>query len=846
MLPDSPKESGEFSLSPWLASLMMRRGETVLPRFALYYERLRGMPRSFRRRLRRKLAVTVTAAALLLAMGGGAAWAEPAAPEATITVVNGQVGVNANGQCSLIEAILNANDKNNGRPHTDCAAGNPSGADTINLPADGLFTLTNVQTFDDIGDIGLPWISTTMTINGNGSTIQRAGNAPEFRVMAVGRKGNLTLNNTTISGGYISTDDSYSNTLYKVYGGAGILNQGRLTIANSVIFDNYVWDLDYGSTGGGIFNNGTLSVIASTIWNNEAYSWDEGSWGGGIYNSGALTITASNVFNNFANGYIDGSGGGIFNSVNGSLILIESKVSGNLAYGGNSYGGGISASGSLTIRDSTFYGNEARSEYPSGGGIFASGSSSISGSTFFENSIESYYCNGYMNDGCYSSGGAISNFGTMTIVNSTISSNQTHRYGGGIANFSDITIANTTVSGNIGGGVLSSCHLEDSITRFQRTIVSGNFGDEVTLFTYRDCSMNVTANKHNVFGRNGNSGLIGFSPGATDLVPPGALNTILSPLADNGGPTKTHALPANSPALDRAPNADCTAAPVNGIDQRGEPRNQNGAGANGSNECDAGAFERAGSGGGGSLPGFYASITGSGTIGGVPFVPADILRFDPNTGWSMFFDASDVGITKNVSAFEVQNDGSILLALGAKQSVAGVSMVLPQDILHFAPTTMGNTTSGTFSMWVDGSNVGLTTSGEKIDTLGLTADGRIAVGVTGVMAVAGSNGSTLKAQDEDALGFNRSNATWSNFFDGTSIPGLKGEDVNAIWVNPTTGELYITIIGAFNVAGVAGDGRDILKLTPDGGATGGYTVSLVYDGSEQGLLTNIDALEMIP
>ena len=56
------------------------------------------------------------------------------------------------------------------------------------------------------------------------------------------------------------------------------------------------------------------------------------------------------------------------------------------------------------------------------------------------------------------------------------------------------------------------------------------------------------------------------------------LNAILSPLADNGGPTPTHALPAGSPALDRAPNASCTTAPVNGVDQRGQPRNQNASG----------------------------------------------------------------------------------------------------------------------------------------------------------------------------------------------------------------------------------------------------------------------------
>ena len=148
-------------------------------------------------------------------------WAQPDAPEATITVVNGQVAVNANGQCSLIEAIQNADSKTNGHPNNDCATGNPNGADTINLPANGLFTLNNVHHFDDIGDIGLPWISTTVTINGNGSTIQRNSTAPKFRIMAVGNNGNLTLNNATISGGYISTGDSYSESLGRAYGGGG-------------------------------------------------------------------------------------------------------------------------------------------------------------------------------------------------------------------------------------------------------------------------------------------------------------------------------------------------------------------------------------------------------------------------------------------------------------------------------------------------------------------------------------------------------------------------------------------------------------------------------------------------
>ena len=35
------------------------------------------------------------------------------------------------------------------------------------------------------------------------------------------------------------------------------------------------------------------------------------------------------------------------------------------------------------------------------------------------------------------------------------------------------------------------------------------------------------------------------------------LANILSALANNGGPTQTHALPGGSPAIDKAPNSAC-------------------------------------------------------------------------------------------------------------------------------------------------------------------------------------------------------------------------------------------------------------------------------------------------
>jgi hypothetical protein len=91
----------------------------------------------------------------------------------------------------------------------------------------------------------------------------------------------------------------------------------------------------------------------------------------------------------------------------------------------------------------------------------------------------------------------------------------------------------------------------------------------------------ITADNFNLFGHSSDAGVMGFTPGATDLVPSGALSTILnSTLAANGGPTLTHALVTGSPAIDASP-ADTGCEPT---DQRGVTRPQGAA-------CDIGAFE---------------------------------------------------------------------------------------------------------------------------------------------------------------------------------------------------------------------------------------------------------------
>src|SRR4030095_15182148 len=104
----------------------------------------------------------------------------------------------------------------------------------------------------------------------------------------------------------------------------------------------------------------------------------------------------------------------------------------------------------------------------------------------------------------------------------------------------------------------------------------------------------VLADNGNLFGMNGTAGVVGFSPGPTDIVAPRGvlLADILVPtLADNGGPTQTHALVPGSPAVDAGGPAclDATVVPLL-TDQRVRPRVVDGN-SDGTAACDIGVFE---------------------------------------------------------------------------------------------------------------------------------------------------------------------------------------------------------------------------------------------------------------
>lgn len=284
------------------------------------------------------------------------------------------------------------------------------------------------------------------------------------------------------------------------------------------------------SRGGAIYlAGGDLTVASCVLSNSSAIE------GGGIYlNSGSLTVLNSTVSGNSA---ASGGGGGI-RVEGGSVVVTGCTVSGNTTTG---VGGGVylsSATVTGTVSNSTVSSNRATAQYGGGGGFFNLGNLTIRQSTISGNTATA--SGNSLTDG----GGGIFNYGALSISASTITANTALNGGAVYTANQPLNLSNTIVAGN-------------SATRGP------------------DINGAVTAGDYNLVQNTSGTTL----PGTHNIT---GQSPLLGALANNGGSTRTHSLPGNSPAINAGdPAFDATNTPD---DQRGFPRLQSG-------RVDIGAFE---------------------------------------------------------------------------------------------------------------------------------------------------------------------------------------------------------------------------------------------------------------
>ena len=208
---------------------------------------------------------------------------------------------------------------------------------------------------------------------------------------------------------------------------------------------------------------------------------------------------------------------------------------------------GITNGGTLTLLNCTVSGSVGRGIYNGDGGNLTILSSTVSG-------------NGYW---------GLDNDGLASVVNSTVSASA-------VFNEGSLALSGSTLSNDQGEALLTGGPRPDRdyATTIADTLIHGGCG----------IGQPLSSAGHNIESP---GDTCGFGQ-LTDQVEVTAEQLVLGPLADNGGPTMTHALGAGSVAIDQIPEVDCLDADAQPLttDQRGEPRPETGG-----TMCDVGAFE---------------------------------------------------------------------------------------------------------------------------------------------------------------------------------------------------------------------------------------------------------------
>ena len=484
------------------------------------------------------------------------------------------------------------------------------------LTGGGTVTFTNTCTLtltqsivigaDTVIDAG----DNSVTINGPTTT-----NATGVRLFRVNPGVTLTLLNLTLSNGR------------RTNGGA-IFNQGTLVAIDCTFTGNKAngitgvagsngtnGDLsgDNGTAGGNggpafggaIYNSGTASFTNCTFRLNSADGGSGGkggnggtgefeggdggrggnggrAQGGAIYNVGNLILVNCTFAENTATGGAGGQGGtggsGAFPGANGNggagaagsgaaVINLQQAEIANCTFNNNVGKGGSSASASTDSNGDGRNGLTGGASY--GGGIFNSGQGSILNSTFFKNRTTGGaggaggpgdFQGGDGGDGGAASGGGIYNSGNITVTHVTL-------YGDGATGGAGGTNGPAAFPGDRGDAGASQ---------------GGNLANGQGTFVLQNSIVASNAAGGNGFGTIIDSGVNISSDATLGLSAPGSRNNTnprLGAFQDNGGPTRTMALLANSPAINTAEGGFCPET-----DQRGVGRPVGAA-------CDVGAYE---------------------------------------------------------------------------------------------------------------------------------------------------------------------------------------------------------------------------------------------------------------
>lgn len=488
--------------------------------------------------------------------------------------------------------VTNCND--DGPGSLRLAASNAASGDVLDMHLLSCSTISLTSgaitiTADDVTLLGPGQTALTIDGNLNGYVLYGSNLSVTDLTIANGRSNtgfggcisafyNLTLTRSTVTG--CQAGDGNNPTAY----GAGVDVRGDLIMVSSTISGS-IAKASEEAFGGGAYVGGFAYLSDSTISGSSALATNGKSRGGGLFAQNAVYMEDSRILNNAVTS-TDGTayGGGI--ATVGGVRVIGSTISGNTAHSDSkwSYGGGIQAGdydtspSQVTLYSSTVSGNIVSADcatcFIQGGGAHANGAIGAWYSAITDNHVISAAAS----DG-KARGGGLATFASGTegfnvLINSTISGNSAiggtgpngSGIGGGMVTIQDspLGILNSTVAFNRasskGGGAVGGDAGGSYASVVISSIIASNEAPAAADISGLLSSFLITGN---------NNLMMSAEAGLTLPADTISVDPKLLPLASNGGPTRTHALAACSPAIDAGSNTFVEATFE--WDQRGDP-----------------------------------------------------------------------------------------------------------------------------------------------------------------------------------------------------------------------------------------------------------------------------------
>ena len=250
-------------------------------------------------------------------------------------------------------------------------------------------------------------------------------------------------------------------------------------------------------------------------------------------------------------------------------------------------------------------------------------------------------------------------------------------------------------------------------------------------------------------------------------------------------------------------------------------------------------------------PQVIVSMKSDGAAAGMAYADEDAVLDDPDAGLSLLFDGSAHELAReDVDALALLPDGALLLSLdSAAKNLPGLPGVTvdDSDIVRFDPAT------GQFSLYFDGSDVGLTKGGEDVDAIAPLPDGRLLISTSGGVSMTG-----VKAADEDvlvfegALGTDATAGAWALYLDGSDLATGLGDIDGLAWLPGGAaglGVLYLSAEKNVTLGGQTMAPGDVFacEIATLGATSRCATVGRLWQSTTEGFPAgvNVDAVEVV-